>query len=582
MKSKDNKLKRFLKKYWFIIILATLAIFSVVFTTCGLWEECKHKSTSVFESIKLLFLHHEFGKDESIPCTLEIGRWLALVFFLWLSGGAIIKFAIPTWLDKKIIEYRFKKHIVIFGEEEIYVKLIDKIRKDNDNTQIVLIVDTETKAKDLKKYTNSKLKVIEGNPLEKNEKKPEENILKIANIVKTSKFFVVTDDDNKNVEIARNIWEYLKEHPKTKKKIDKKKELLESGKKIDVKTLNEEDENVLRCYTLVKDNNYKNILEETPIFKYKRKDNEVFYFEGVVFNLNSVGIQYGINVEIENILPKQSVPCVLIVGFNEAAMSIMLNLSHILTKNRKKITFHIIETDENVENQFNEKYAYLKDFAEFNFNITEEEILKSNYVSIFVCNENNNKAVNDSVSIRYKLQKNDPAIFIVTSNSDYLNSVFNPENTENINDILTFENHNIEIFNRLEYFWELIIEKRDKIENRAKEIHKEYTSANPIDRYEYLTETYKQSNRNAALDYEIKSYLVDNEITEDNIEYLAEIEHRRWMLEKYADGWSKGETRNNTYKINPLLKHWDELKDSEKANDRNSIKLMQRIISETK
>lgn len=85
------------------------------------------------------------------------------------------------------------------------------------------------------------------------------------------------------------------------------------------------------------------------------------------------------------------------------------------------------------------------------------------------------------------------------------------------------------------------------------------------------------------MDYYIKSHLVDKEEIKDNIEYLAEIEHRRWMLEKYADGWNPGETRNDTYKINPLLKHWDKDTDeSKKANDKNSIKLMQRILNETK
>jgi len=632
MKSKDNKLIMFFNKYWFIIILIGLAALSVVLTSWGLWGECRHKSTGVFESIKLLFLHHEFKEEKDISVTLEAGRWLALLFFIWFSGGAVIKFAFPTWLDKKRIKFCFEKHIVIFGEEEIYIKLIRKIRKDDDKTQIVLIVDKEVKAKDLKKYTNSKLKIIEGNPLEKNEKKPEENILKIANIIKASKFFIVTDDDNKNVEIARNIREYLQEHPETKKKTDKKKKILESENKIDAKILKEESENVLRCYTLVKDNDYKNILEQTPIFKHTRKGDEefkqdkiveVFYFDGIVFNLNSVGIQYGINKEIQNILPKESAPRILIVGLNEAAMSIMLNLSHILTKNEKKITFHIIEKDKNAEDQFNEKYPYLKDFAKFDFDITKDKILKNNYASIFVCNENTNKAVNTAVSIRYKLQKNNPAIFVVTSNSDYLNSVFNLENSGNINDGLTFKKYNIKIFNRLEYFWDLIIKTSDEIEKNAERVHigyketaekmREAEGKTPvIKKYEYLTETYKQSNRNAALDFYIKTYIAKDDtfenikkgntqikFTENEITYLAEVEHRRWMLEKLNNGWQydevskcddKGEemTKDETFKIHECLVTWKELnsKDCKPklkktiAYDKDQIKLMEQILNE--
>ena len=761
MKSKDNKFiqvirkliwlfKKFWIKYWFYIILVILALASIAFTTWGLCEKCicEYKNniekassiipTSFFESIKLLALHHEFKVGSYIPWQLGVGRWLALITFLWLSGGAFIKFGFPTWLDKKKVKYGFKKHIVIFGKEEIYIELIRKIREDDNKTQIVLIVDKEVKKTDREKYTNSKLKIIEGNPLEKNKQNPEENILKIANIIEASKFFVVTDDDNKNVEIARNIWEYLKEHPNTKAKIEKKRETLKSAKrkfseslntlneeeknalkkflelgnnveklsteiknalriflelgnkknnenekdlrkiveslnkidtevlseenkkafkefseslneieadtlshecekvlgnfwnllnKIDTEALNEENGNkqTLRCYTLVRDNDYKNILEETPIFKYKRKGYvelmvEVFYFDGVVFNLNSVGIQYGVNIEIENILPKQSAPRILIVGLNKAAVSIILNLSHILTKNKERITFHIIEKDKNAENQFNEKYSYLKEFAKFDFNITEKEILKNDYASIFVCNENNNEAVNNAVSIRYKLQKNEPAIFIVTSKSDYLYSVFNPENTESENDILMFKNYGIKIFNRLKYFWDLVIETRKDIENNAKRVHLGYKKTveemrkaeeekPAIKKYEYLTETYKQSNRNAALDFYIKTYLQtgktfdeikkeDTKIafTERDILYLAEIEHRRWMLEKLSDGWRYGEIskkdttgkellKDETFKIHECLITWEKLDSKQKLKDtieydKNQMNLLQLILNE--
>ena len=127
MKLKDNKLIRYFTKYWIGIILSVLAVTSVVLTTCGSWDSYDCKSTSSFEAIKLLFLHHEFGKNDEIDCFLEWGRWLALVFFLLFSGSAVIKFGFPTWWNKNVIRFWFKNHYVIFGNNEIQIELIRKI-----------------------------------------------------------------------------------------------------------------------------------------------------------------------------------------------------------------------------------------------------------------------------------------------------------------------------------------------------------------------------------------------------------------------------------------------------------------------
>jgi len=573
--------KKFYKKtiFWIGIIVA----FAIIDVCLG--EIYSDFFNGFYESWRLITANHQFGDpDDTFHLNIFVRfiRLPLLAVFVYFTYRLFFNILFPKFIDQLKIKCCFKDHYVIFGNDEIHIELIRKINPRITKQQVVLIVLPKENKSNLQDFQGKYFKIIEGDPLFGMKKGS--NIFDTVNLEKASKFFVVTKDDNINIEIARNAWSYLSDLKNPQK-----------NKKAKIKSVLKQNETALRCYTLVTNRELKNILEETPIFKYERKENEIFYFDGVAFNLDSIGIQYGINTNIQNILPdfSQKQPVIFIDGLNESAISIIQNLSHIITKTNEKLMFHINETDEEKNQKFDTQYAFLKDFADFVF-CFEPEIY--DYSSIFVCTENPTEAINKAVEIRYRLKKNKPTIFLVTSRCDYVDSVFNVKgHTET--KIITFgqKSLNIKPFNRVKYFWNLVVEnkeKRKEIEDNAIKIHEEYASANPIDKYEYLTETYKQSNRNAALDYDIKLYLVNNKITDDNIEYLAEIEHRRWMLEKYADGWRMGKTRDDTYKINPLLKHWDKLKDtdepekkynknfSEKANDRNSIKLMQRIFNE--
>ena len=62
------------------------------------------------------------------------------------------------------------------------------------------------------------------------------------------------------------------------------------------------------------------------------------------------------------------------------------------------------------------------------------------------------------------------------------------------------------------------------------------------------------------------------EFTPEEVEILAEMEHERWVLEREADGWLYGETRNVDTKISPHLRPWDELTEEVKEYDRETVR----------
>ncbi len=53
-------------------------------------------------------------------------------------------------------------------------------------------------------------------------------------------------------------------------------------------------------------------------------------------------------------------------------------------------------------------------------------------------------------------------------------------------------------------------------------------------------------------------------------EILAENAHDVWARQRLSDGWTWGETRDDTVKHHPCLVPYDQLNDSEKQYDRNA------------
>ena len=553
-----------------------------------------------YEFLRLITANHQFNELDTFHKydLVRLVRFPLFAAFLFFTYRFVISVLFPKFIDEKKVKHRFKNHYVIFGNNEIHIELIRKIDPRNTKQQVVLIVLPKESKSNLQDFQSRYFKIIEGDPLFG--KKKGSNIFDKVNLKKASKFFVVTKDDNINIEIARNVWSYLTDLRNPQK-----------NKKAKIEGVSKQNETALRCYTLVKNRELKNILEETPIFKYERKGNENFYFDAVTFNLDSIGIQYGINANIQDILPDFSTkqPIIFIDGLNESAISIIQNLSHIITKTNEKLMFHINEPDEEKIQKFNTQYAFLKDFADFIFCFEPET---HHYHSIFVCAENPTEAINKAVEIRYRLKTDKPAIFLVTSRCNYVNSVFNiTEHTET--KTVTFEQRslNIKIFNRTEYFWDMLVKTKKEIAEIAEKVHIGYTeTTEELQRamkktpYNNLTERYKQSNLNAALDFYIKTYIQTEKTFEESkgklnvdfekdIEYLAKIEHRRWMLDYFASGWQYGEIsddtilKNEKYKIHECLQSWEKLDSKPKLTatkeyDRQQIKLLQQLLNSKK
>jgi hypothetical protein len=72
----------------------------------------------------------------------------------------------------------------------------------------------------------------------------------------------------------------------------------------------------------------------------------------------------------------------------------------------------------------------------------------------------------------------------------------------------------------------------------------------------------------------------DFSFTPEEIEGLAELEHKRWMNERIAQGWSYGPKRDDRRKIHPDLQEWDALDEGTREKDREAVRAIPGILRE--
>ena len=68
--------------------------------------------------------------------------------------------------------------------------------------------------------------------------------------------------------------------------------------------------------------------------------------------------------------------------------------------------------------------------------------------------------------------------------------------------------------------------------------------------------------------------------TKDQIEVMAEMEHARWTIERFLDGWKQGENRDVDNKINPYLVPWTELPEEAREWDRETVRQIPELLAQ--
>ena len=546
-----KEMYRFLRKNLWVTILLLLSVTGIVLGLLGFSE--KHNfPDNLYETFRLFFLNISTNELD-VSYSLQWAKWLILASFLWATFRLFFEIIAPQFFKRMMIRLFYRNHIIICGLNNITISIIEKFESEKI---IVLAEETNEYAETLK--TKGK-KLLIGDFAD-------ENFWQKAKLGKATKLYTMTNNDHTNVKIAMSVFTFLENHKRKN--------------------------NALKCFVLIKDRELKTILEETALFKYKTNA-----FDGTIFNINEMGIKYGIVVNIDKIIPKKMevAPKILLVGLTEKTEIILLNLVYCLTMNREKFNFTIVEKAAETICAFKKNYVYLfedsNEFAQINF--MDEVDSENQYDSMIVCAENQVEAIKQAVSLRYALAKNEPNIFIFCDSSDTLNELLEKEgNNENKKEVYTLKDKNIVFINLFEeivnYVFDLESEQSRKIEEKAKEAHHFWNVKYKMNKeWDTMQGHFKQSNRNQVLDNYVRAYIAFGEKFENiknrldsfsDMETLAMMEHRRWMIEKYSNGWKAG-TRNDEFKRHDCLVPWNELDEEQRPKDYDAINLMINLLN---
>ncbi len=138
-----------------------------------------------------------------------------------------------------------------------------------------------------------------------------------------------------------------------------------------------------------------------------------------------------------------------------------------------------------------------------------------------------------------------------------------------------------------------------QLEVAAQKIHaayleeKHYRNPDPAMKpWDKLDETFRHSNRMqaaaAAALLERAGFRIEQvegpveplEMTRDEIELLAEMEHGRWVVERLQQGWRYDDVRDTRKKLHPDLVGWSKLPDAIKDWDRTAVRNWPRLLAE--
>lgn len=128
---------------------------------------------------------------------------------------------------------------------------------------------------------------------------------------------------------------------------------------------------------------------------------------------------------------------------------------------------------------------------------------------------------------------------------------------------------------------------RGSIDRLARAIHSAYADASPpgsaVAPWAELAETFRDACRHQADHIGVKLAVIgleavpgsepmDLKLGGETLERMAEIEHWRWCVSRWLDGWSLGDTKDANRKITPHLVPYAQLTDDIKDYDRDAVR----------
>ncbi len=528
------------------------------FKTIGEQADLSH---IIYLTLQLYFF--ESGDPASfgtIPLTLNIARFFAPLAAL---GSAVIAFAyrFRKELQKAALRLFGREHIIFFGANEITVKLAAQYL---GRGKTVLVAD-EPGDPDLTECNEAGALIFTGTV-------PHKSLLKHAAFHRAEEIFLFHEEDTLNYEGATRIYETLLSKRKQKRHV--------------------------RCYIRCSNDSFKQLFLHHDLFTNPSDYLDVFFVDLESITARQLMQSYPPDyrpIKADSITR----PHIILIGGNRMAEMVLqqaLRICHFPNGKAPRIT--LFESNAEVWREtFLAAHPEILDLCDFQCLNTHVEgvemfhhigkiiTLPEELVSVYICLEDDEKALSIGINLRRVLRTGDFLLYIrVLRNYSIPRLLSENSNTAALLTQVTF-------FGALEDICSTDVIEGKKADTLARAIHDSYrehlTKNSPADvDWHHLEETLKESNRAQAdhiwvklraigVDPSTLTSLSQGELKkkiEKNLEILSMMEHNRWIADRRLHGWIYGPVRNDSLRTHPDLVPWEKLSEEVKEYDRNAVR----------
>jgi hypothetical protein len=551
----------------------------------------------IYASLQLFIFE---GPDETSgwPLHLQLARALAPVIVLYAAAAAIW-----SQVDKQVALYRLlfykRRFVVVCGVGETGYRIARDYCLNSDKQVVVIDLDPSNAMAAELEYLGAI--VVNGNAMDT-------LVLMNARAVYAKEIFLCTSDDKANIAIAKGI-ERL-----TRQLGDKEVQHLEGIAKRHEKLIADEPPNLgMRCFMCVDSPDLYEVFSSHSFF-----ESNSARFALRVFNRRET-IARNIFRSCAPDLYYRPADAgsermhILFIGFQALGREMILQTAltaHYTDFRLPKVSVLCPQQCREQVARFQHRYPHLDQTIDIDFIYTDALTINAetwqamqSEVPFSVCYVAMKSDVEGILTARRmnRLRRLGglPALnFVVCLNQqNFVAEIIDDDFLPILVDkSLLPEFEPIEYFETLDETISIDVVVNEALDMLASTMHKAYVQAqlergDSIDKnaslsnWSDLPEHKKRANRHAAAHIDVKLRIANCIACEleaappevafppdqATLESLAQLEHRRWMADKYLAGYSYGEQRDEDRMLHPDLISWEELSEADKDKDRDNI-----------
>jgi len=507
------------------------------------------------------------GYGDIVPRT-GAGKIVAVFLIVAGVGTFVAIFAEIIWLRDKIREIPvlfYRDHVIVCGLNEVTETLVEQFR--NEQTKTVVICGKES-TRDAEKFRGQSHVVLSGDP-------QDPGILSRAGVKNARALLALTDSDGLNAEIALSAMQNLKKR---------------KGKP-------------LTCILQITHPGLWKIIRERALSPVATGAVRIDFYNGP-----ALGAQILINSYFSPLIPRWDGHSALfiVVGAGRFGESIISRAAHEwFDAKRSMLTIVLVDLHANrIRDRLRATYPHLREAVEIH--AISEDVLSAGFQApgflkdyahfshalAFVCLRDDTTGLTAALALSHHLIGMDAQILVRMDHNPGLARLVQDQDTGEI-PIIPFNSLSLAARSDL-----VLGGIREML---ARAIHEQYRATvsritpvradTPTDSWEELPERLRESNRLQAEDILRKIRAVGCDIipmtdwtatafsfTPEEIEYLAAMEHERWVKAMRDEGFSFGSVKDEEEKTHPLMVPYIELPEHEREKDRDAVRMIPRYL----